>query len=73
MSSSVDQVSTVVLYSNDSYVKSVAIEEPGYVFTCGVPFIQTYVLCAPFTYYTPSLVCCHESIMEPCEGKCPQF
>lgn len=31
MSSAVDQVATVVLYSNDSYVKSVAIEEPGYV------------------------------------------
>ena len=31
VSSSVDQVSTVVLYSNDAYVKSVAIEEQGCV------------------------------------------
>lgn len=31
MSSSVDQVANVVLYSNDSYVKCVAIEETGYV------------------------------------------
>lgn len=29
--SSVDQVSTVVLYSNDAYVKAVAIEEQGCV------------------------------------------
>lgn len=33
MSSSVDQIATVVLYSNDSYAKCVAIEEPGYVMT----------------------------------------
>lgn len=32
LSSSVDQISNVVLYSNDSYIKSVAIEEYGYVF-----------------------------------------
>lgn len=31
VSSSVDQVANVVLYSNDSYVKCVAIEETGYV------------------------------------------
>lgn len=32
--SSVDQVANVVLYSNDSYVKCVAIEETGCVFFC---------------------------------------
>lgn len=31
MSSTVDQVANVVLYSNDSYIKCVAIEETGYI------------------------------------------
>lgn len=38
VSPSVDQVSNVVLYSNDSYVKCVAIEETGCVSTHDLQF-----------------------------------
>ncbi|XP_042353290.1 S-arrestin a [Plectropomus leopardus] len=41
---SVDQVSTVVLYSNDSYVKSVAIEEPGDSVSPGATLQKVYKL-----------------------------
>ncbi|KAM6919927.1 S-arrestin a [Lycodopsis pacificus] len=41
---SVDQVSTVVLYSNDSYVKSVAIEEPGDSVSPGASLQKVYTL-----------------------------
>lgn len=45
MSCAVDQVATVVLYSNDSYVKSVAIEEPGYVTVLSVLWFQHAAAC----------------------------
>lgn len=38
MWSSVEQVANVVLYSNDSYIKCVAIEETGYVSSLHVFF-----------------------------------
>lgn len=38
VSPSVDQISNVVLYSNDSYVKCVAIEETGCVSTRDIQF-----------------------------------
>ncbi|KAF0046407.1 hypothetical protein F2P81_000040 [Scophthalmus maximus] len=41
---SVDQVSTVVLYSNDTYVKSVAIEEFGDSVSAGATLQKTYTL-----------------------------
>ncbi|XP_067330295.1 S-arrestin-like [Channa argus] len=41
---SVDQVSTVVLYSNDSYVKSVAIEEHGDSVSAGATLHKVYTL-----------------------------
>ncbi|XP_069367556.1 S-arrestin a isoform X1 [Paralichthys olivaceus] len=41
---SVDQVSTVVLYSNDTYVKSVAIEEFGDSVSAGASLEKTYTL-----------------------------
>ncbi|XP_034534534.1 S-antigen; retina and pineal gland (arrestin) a [Notolabrus celidotus] len=41
---SVDQVSNVVLYSNDSYVKSVAIEEPGDSVPPGATLTKVYAL-----------------------------
>ncbi|XP_054482771.1 S-arrestin a [Anoplopoma fimbria] len=41
---SVDQVATVVLYSNDSYVKSVAIEEPGDSVSPGATLQKVYTL-----------------------------
>uniref|UniRef100_A0A3Q1JD35 S-arrestin n=1 Tax=Anabas testudineus TaxID=64144 RepID=A0A3Q1JD35_ANATE len=41
---SVDQVSTVVLYSNDSYVKSVAIEEFGDSVSAGATLEKVYTL-----------------------------
>ncbi|KAK9538346.1 hypothetical protein VZT92_003522 [Zoarces viviparus] len=41
---SVDQVSTVVLYCNDSYVKSVAIEEPGDSVSPGASLQKVYTL-----------------------------
>ncbi|XP_035025935.1 S-arrestin a isoform X3 [Hippoglossus stenolepis] len=41
---SVDQVSNVVLYSNDSYVKSVAIEEFGDSVSAGATLQKTYTL-----------------------------
>ncbi|XP_068424090.1 S-arrestin a [Clinocottus analis] len=41
---SVDQVSTVVLYSNDSYVRSVAIEEPGDSVSPGATLHKVYKL-----------------------------
>uniref|UniRef100_G3PT88 S-arrestin n=1 Tax=Gasterosteus aculeatus aculeatus TaxID=481459 RepID=G3PT88_GASAC len=41
---SVDQVSTVVLYSNDCYVKSVAIEEPGDSVSPGATLQKVYTL-----------------------------
>ncbi|XP_074505959.1 S-arrestin a isoform X2 [Sebastes fasciatus] len=41
---SVDQVATVVLYSNDSYVKCVAIEEPGDSVSPGATLQKTYKL-----------------------------
>ncbi|XP_049930918.1 S-arrestin a isoform X4 [Epinephelus moara] len=41
---SVDQVATVVLYSNDSYVKSVAIEEPGDSVSPGATLQKVYKL-----------------------------
>ncbi|XP_062285602.1 S-arrestin a [Scomber scombrus] len=41
---SVDQVSTVVLYSNDSYVKSVSIEEFGDAVAAGASLKKDYIL-----------------------------
>ncbi|XP_062260599.1 S-arrestin a isoform X2 [Platichthys flesus] len=41
---SVDQVSNVVLYSNDSYIKSVAIEEFGDSVSAGATLQKTYTL-----------------------------
>uniref|UniRef100_UPI0037E6FBF7 S-arrestin a n=1 Tax=Semicossyphus pulcher TaxID=241346 RepID=UPI0037E6FBF7 len=41
---SVDQVATVVLYSNDSYAKSVAIEEPGDSVSPGATLQKVYTL-----------------------------
>uniref|UniRef100_A0A8C2WSP8 S-arrestin n=1 Tax=Cyclopterus lumpus TaxID=8103 RepID=A0A8C2WSP8_CYCLU len=41
---SVDQVATVVLYSNDSYAKSVAIEEPGDSVSPGATLHKVYKL-----------------------------
>ncbi|XP_053740168.1 S-arrestin a isoform X1 [Synchiropus splendidus] len=47
---SVDQVSTVVLYSNDSYVKSVAIEEFGDSVAAGATFQKVYTLLPLLAY-----------------------
>uniref|UniRef100_A0A8C9ZT20 S-arrestin n=1 Tax=Sander lucioperca TaxID=283035 RepID=A0A8C9ZT20_SANLU len=44
LSSSVDQIANVVLYSNDSYVKSVAIEEPGDSVSPGATLQKVYKL-----------------------------
>ncbi|XP_070700728.1 S-arrestin a [Pempheris klunzingeri] len=41
---SVDQIATVVLYSNDSYVKCVALEEPGDSVATGATLEKTYKL-----------------------------
>ncbi|CAL8347516.1 unnamed protein product [Merluccius merluccius] len=41
---SVDQVSTVVLYSNDSYVKSVAIKDSGDAVSAGASLQKVYTL-----------------------------
>lgn len=41
---SVDQVATVVLYSNDSYIKSVAMEDSGDSVSAGASLQKTYTL-----------------------------
>ncbi|XP_070829798.1 S-arrestin a isoform X1 [Chaetodon trifascialis] len=47
---SVDQVATVVLYSNDSYVKCVAIEEPGDSVSPGASLQKDYTLLPLLAY-----------------------
>uniref|UniRef100_A0A8C7PLN5 S-arrestin n=1 Tax=Oncorhynchus mykiss TaxID=8022 RepID=A0A8C7PLN5_ONCMY len=59
---SVDQVATVVLYSNDSYVRAVALEESGDAVAAGASLKKVYSL-------TPLLVCNRERRGIALDGK----
>uniref|UniRef100_A0A8C7N7R0 S-arrestin n=1 Tax=Oncorhynchus kisutch TaxID=8019 RepID=A0A8C7N7R0_ONCKI len=59
---SVDQVATVVLYSNDSYVRAVALEESGDAVAAGASLKKVYTL-------TPLLVCNRERRGIALDGK----
>uniref|UniRef100_A0A674CAI6 S-arrestin n=1 Tax=Salmo trutta TaxID=8032 RepID=A0A674CAI6_SALTR len=59
---SVDQVATVVLYSNDSYVRAVALEESGDAVAAGASLKKVYTL-------TPLLICNRERRGIAVDGK----
>ncbi|XP_013994621.1 S-arrestin a isoform X1 [Salmo salar] len=59
---SVDQVATVVLYSNDSYVRAVALEESGDAVAAGTSLKKVYTL-------TPLLICNRERRGIAVDGK----
>ncbi|KAF3857707.1 hypothetical protein F7725_010908 [Dissostichus mawsoni] len=62
---SVDQISTVVLYSNDIWVKSVAIEEPGLEKDLSCPVCHEI-------FKDPVILSCYHSFCRDCLQSCSQ-